>query len=219
MGELKTSRTVVHRLPVRGMYDRETVEGILDEGLICHVGFVHEGTPYVIPTGYGRLGEELLIHGSAASRMLRALAGGAEACLTVTLVDGLVVARSLFNSSMNYRSVVVLGRGTVIEDYEAKMEALKVITERLIPGRWDEARVPTPKEMKGTTVMSFPITEASAKVRAGGAKDEAEDYALPIWAGVLPLGLAVGEPEADGLNLAGVEVPGSVLGWRRGKRS
>lgn len=213
--ELKTSRTAVRRLPVRGIYERETVEAILDEGLICHVGFVHEGTPYVIPTGYGRRGEELLIHGSAASRMLRALAAGAEACLTVTLVDGLVVARSLFNSSMNYRSVVVLGRGTVIEEYEAKMEALKVITERLIPGRWDEARVPTAQEMKGTTVMSFPITEASAKVRAGGVKDEAEDYALPIWAGVLPLGLAVGVPEPDALNLAGVEVPGSVLGWKR----
>ncbi len=213
---LRTKRTEVHRMPPRGAYDRETVEAILDEGLICHVGFVYEGSPFVIPTGYGRDGERLLIHGSSASRMLRALAAGAEACLTVTLVDGLVLARSAFHHSMNYRSVVVLGKGTPIEEPEAKMEALRLISERLVPGRWDDVRLPTQQEMKATAVIAFSITEASAKVRVGPPKDDEEDYALPVWAGVLPLALTAGAPVADEANLAGLAVPGYVAGYRRG---
>jgi uncharacterized protein len=212
---LRTKRTEVHRLPARGAYDRETVHAILDEGLICHVGFVFERSPFVIPTGYGRDGDRLLIHGSAASRMLRALSAGAEACITVTLVDGLVLARSAFHHSMNYRSVVVLAKGTLIDQPEAKMEALRVITERLVPGRWDGVRQPTPQEMKGTTVISFSIAEASAKVRIGPPKDDAEDYALPTWAGVLPLSLTPGAPIADERNLPGVKLPDYIRHYKR----
>ena len=212
---LRTTRTEVHRLPVRGAYDRETMHAILDEGLICHVGFVSGGSPFVIPTGYGRDGDQLLIHGSAASRMLRALSAGAEACITVTLLDGLVLARSAFHHSMNYRSVVVLARGTLIDQPESKMAALRAITERLVPGRWDGVRQPTPQEMKGTTVLSFPINEASAKVRTGPPKDDEEDYALPIWAGVLPLSLISGDPVADERNQPEVELPDYVRDYQR----
>jgi nitroimidazol reductase NimA-like FMN-containing flavoprotein (pyridoxamine 5'-phosphate oxidase superfamily) len=212
---LRTTRTQVHRLPVRGAYDRETMHAILDEGLICHVGFVSDGSPFVIPTGYGRDGDQLLIHGSAASRMLRALSAGAEACITVTLLDGLVLARSAFHHSMNYRSVVVLARGKLIDEPESKMAALRAITERLVPGRWDGVRQPTPQEMKGTTVLSFPINEASAKVRTGPPKDDEEDYALPIWAGVLPLSLIPGAPVADERNLPEVELPDYVRQYQR----
>jgi uncharacterized protein len=212
---LQTKRTEVHRLPVRGAYDRETVHAILDEGLICHVGFVFDGSPFVIPTGYGRDGDRLLIHGSAASRMLRALSAGAEACISVTLLDGLVLARSAFHHSMNYRSVVVLGKGTLIDEPESKMTALRLITERLVPGRWEGVRQPTPQEMKGTTVLSFAIDEASAKVRTGPPKDDEEDYALPIWAGVLPLSLMPGAPEADERNLPEAELPDYVLLYKR----
>jgi nitroimidazol reductase NimA-like FMN-containing flavoprotein (pyridoxamine 5'-phosphate oxidase superfamily) len=212
---LRTKRTEVHRLPARGAYDRETVHAILDEGLICHVGFVFEESPFVIPTGYGRDGDRLLIHGSAASRMLRALSAGAEACITVTVVDGLVLARSGFHHSMNYRSVVVLAKGTLIDQPEAKMEALRVITERLVPGRWDGVRQPSPQEMKGITVISFSIAEASAKVRIGPPKDDDEDYALPIWAGVLPLSLTPGAPIADERNLPGVKLPDYIRHYKR----
>lgn len=212
---LRTKKTEVRRMPERGAYDRETVHAILDEGFICHVGFVFEGSPFVIPTGYGRDGDRLLIHGSAASRMLRVLSAGAEACITVTLVDGLVLARSAFHHSMNYRSVVVLGKGTLIDQPEAKMEALRLVTERLVPGRWDGVRQPTAQEMKGTTVISFSIAEASAKVRIGPPKDDAEDYALPTWAGVLPLLLTPGAPIADERNLPGVELPDYVRHYTR----
>jgi uncharacterized protein len=212
---LRTTRTEVHRLPVRGAYDRETVDAILDEGFICHVGFVFEGSPFVIPTGYGRDGDRLLIHGSAASRMLRALSAGAEACITVTLLDGLVLARSAFHHSMNYRSVVVLGKGALIDEPGNKMAALRVITERLVPGRWEGVRQPTPQEMKGTTVLSFSINEASAKVRTGPPKDDVEDYALPIWAGVLPLSLVPGAPMADERNLEEVVLPDYIRHYKR----
>ena len=212
---LRTKRTEVHRLPARGAYDRETVHAILDEGLICHVGFVFEGSPFVIPTGYGRDGDRLLVHGSAASRMLRALSAGAEACITVTLVDGLVLARSAFHQSMNYRSVVVLAKGTLIDQPEGKMDALRVITERLVPSRWGGVRQPTPQEMKGTTVISFSIAEASAKVRIGPPKDDAEDYTLPTWAGVLPLTLTPGAPIADERNLPGVKLPDYIRHYKR----
>jgi nitroimidazol reductase NimA-like FMN-containing flavoprotein (pyridoxamine 5'-phosphate oxidase superfamily) len=212
---LASKRTEVHRLPARGAYDRETVHAILDEGLICHVGFVFEGSPFVIPTGYGRDGDRLLIHGSSASRMLRALSAGAEACLTVTIVDGLVLARSAFHHSMNYRSVVVLGKGTRIDDVDAKMEALRRISERLVPGRWDEVRLPTAQEIKATSVLEFAIGEASAKIRVGPPKDDEEDYGMQVWAGVLPLELATGEPVPDERNLPGVEVPGYVREYKR----
>jgi nitroimidazol reductase NimA-like FMN-containing flavoprotein (pyridoxamine 5'-phosphate oxidase superfamily) len=212
---LRTKRTEVYRLPTRGTYERKTIHAILDDGLICHVGFIYDGSPFVIPTGYGRAGDLLLIHGSAASRMIRALRGGAEACITVSLVDGLVLARSAFHHSMNYRSVVVLAKGMLIDEPEAKTEALRVITERLVPGRWEEVRQPTPQEMTATSVISFSISEASAKVRSGPPKDDEEDYALPIWAGVLPLSLTSGAPVADERNLPEVELPDYIRSYKR----
>lgn len=177
------------REPQRARYDRETIEAILDEALICHLGFEVDGQPYVIPTLHARVGDRLYVHGSAASRLLRHLAGGAPVCVTVTLVDGLVLARSVFNHSVNYRSVVVFGTATVVEDDE-KREALRALTEQLAPGRWDEARPPTEKELKATWILSLPLDEASAKVRTGPEEDEPEDLDLPVWAGVVPVHLA-----------------------------
>ena len=198
-----TERTQVHRLPKRGVYDRDAVYRILDEGLVCHVGFVADGKPMVIPTGYGRQGETLYVHGSTASRMFRALGKGADVCVTVTLVDGLVLARSAFHHSMNYRSVVIFGKATVLEDPAAKREALHVFTQHVAPGRWEEIRQPSEKELQATTVLSIPLEEVSAKVRTGPPIDDEEDYALPVWAGVLPLDLtpnaaARGRPPAQG---------------------
>jgi hypothetical protein len=184
-----TERTQVHRLPKRGVYDREAVYRILDEGLVCHIGFVAEGQPVVIPTGYGRKDETLYVHGSPASRMFRALGKGADVCVTVTLVDGLVLARSAFHHSMNYRSVVIFGKATVVEDAAAKREALRVFTEHVAPGRWQEVRQPSEKELNATTVLALPLEEVSAKVRTGPPIDDEEDYALRVWAGVLPLDL------------------------------
>jgi hypothetical protein len=192
-----TERTQVHRLPKRGAYDRETVYSILDEGLVCHVGFVAEGKPVVIPTGYGRRGDALYIHGSTASRMFRALGQGADVCVTVTLVDGLVLARSAFHHSMNYRSVVIFGKATVVEEQSEKLEALRVFTEHVAPGRWEEIRQPSEKEMQATTVLALPLQEVSAKVRTGPPIDDEEDYALPVWAGVLPLVLTPQAPLPD----------------------
>ena len=212
---IPTERTQVHRLPKRGVYDREKVYSILDEGMVCHVGFVADGKPVVIPTGYGRRGDTLYFHGSPASRMFQNLGKGMDVCITVTLVDGVVMARSAFHHSMNYRSVVVLARGTLIDEPEEKMAALRLITERLVPGRWDGVRQPTPQEMKATTALSFPINEASAKVRTGPPKDDEEDYALPIWAGVLPLSLVPGTPLADERNLPEAELPGYVRHYKR----
>ena len=177
------------REPQRARYDHETIEAILDEALICHLGFEVDGQPYVIPTLHARVGDRLYVHGSAASRLLRHLAGGAPVCVTVTLVDGLVLARSVFNHSVNYRSVVVFGTATLVEDDE-KREALRALAELLAPGRWDEARQPTAKELKATWILSLPIDEASAKVRTGPEEDEPEDLDLPVWAGVVPVHLA-----------------------------
>ena len=177
------------REPQRARYDRETIEAILDEALVCHLGFEVDGQPYVIPTLHARVGDRLYVHGSAASRLLRHLAGGARVCVTVTLVDGLVLARSVFNHSVNYRSAVVFGTATLVEDAE-KREALRVLTEQLAPGRWDEARQPTEQELKATWILSLPIDEASAKVRTGPEEDEPEDLDLPVWAGVVPVHLA-----------------------------
>jgi len=192
-----TDRVQVKRLPERGHYDAGTIHAILDQTFLCHVGFVVDGQPYVIPTGYGRDGDTLYIHGSAASRMLRSLAGGVAVCVTVTLLDGLVVARSLFHSSMNYRSAVILGTACEVKDGAEKIHALRVIAEQIFPGRWDDARQPNEQEMKATSVLALEISEASAKIRTGPPKDEKEDYELPIWAGLLPLRVTAGSPEAD----------------------
>jgi len=199
----------VRREPQRGRYDRETIDAILDEALVCHLGFVHDGHPYVIPTLFARIGDEVFVHGSAASRMLRTLAGGVDACLTVTLVDGLVLARSVFNHSVNYRSVVVLGRAEPVEDKEP---ALRAFTERLLPSRWDEARQPTAKELKATTILRLPLDEASAKLREGPPKDDEADYAWPVWAGVIPLESRWGEPVPDPRLGSGFAAPESPNG-------
>jgi uncharacterized protein len=199
----QTERTTVRRLAKRAAYDHETVHRILDEGIVAHVGFVADGLPCVIPMVYVRVNDTIFLHGSPASRLLRTLAEGVEACLTVTLIDGLVLARSAFHHSVNYRSAVVFGTAAAIEDPERKNEALRALSEHLVPGRWAEARVPSEAELKGTTVVALTVREASAKVRTGPPLDDKEDLALPVWAGVLPLRLAAGEPVAD----QGVTVP------------
>ncbi|HLL70249.1 MAG TPA: pyridoxamine 5'-phosphate oxidase family protein [Pyrinomonadaceae bacterium] len=210
-----TGKSSVKRLPKRGVYERESVYGILDEGLVCHVGFVVEGQPFVIPTGYARRGDTLYIHGSQASRMLRTLREGVEVCVTVTLLDGMVMARSAFHHSMNYRSVVVFGRAVVVEEAAEKLEALRALTEHLAPGRWAEVRQPTAGEMRATMVLALPLTEASAKVRTGPPVDDEEDYALEVWAGVVPLRLVAGEPVADVRLPEGVEPPPHVVNYTR----
>ena len=192
-----TSRTRVARLPKRGDYSQKTVYEILDAGFLCHVGFVVDGQPYVIPTGYGRSGGTLFLHGSAASRMLRTLAGGVDVCVTVTLVDGFVLARAVFHHSMNYRSVVMLGRATPVADREEKLDALRRFTEHIVPGRWNEARHPSEQELKSTSVLMLPLSEVSAKIRTGPPIDEDEDYELAIWAGVLPLRMRAEKPVPD----------------------
>ena len=197
-----TERTQVKRLPKRGVYDQAQVHAILDEGFICHVGFVADGQPYVIPTGYARSGDQIYLHGSPASRMLRAQAAGVPVCLT--LVDGLVLARSAFHHSINYRSVVALGQARLVTDPEEKMTALGRITNHLAPGRWEEARLPSEKEVKSTTVVALALDEVSAKVRTGPPIDDEEDYALPVWAGVVPLWIEAGEPAPDARLLEGI---------------
>ena len=211
----ETDRTKLKRLPKRGHFDRETVYAILDEGFICHVGFVVDGQPFVIPTGYARAGDKLYIHGSQASRMLRNLAGGVDACVTVTLLDGLVLARSAFHHSMNYRSVLVLGRATIVDEPSEKMAALLALSEHIIRGRWADVREPTDQEMKQTIVLCLPLEEASAKIRTGPPLDDEEDYALPIWAGVVPLKLVAGEPIKDPLLSAEIPVPDYASHYKR----
>ena len=213
----QTPRTTLKRLPQRGNYDRELIDQILDEGFICHVGFAVDGQPFVIPTGYARVGDSLVIHGSQASRMLRTLEQGIDVCVTVTLIDGLVLARSAFHHSMNYRSVVVFGRATPVEDPAAKVEALRALSEHMIPGRWDDVREPTERELQQTTVLLLPLTEASAKVRTGPPLDDEEDYALPVWAGVIPLRLTAGAPVDDPGVHAGRIAPEYARHYRRGR--
>lgn len=191
-----TDRTKVRRLPKRGSFDRETIHAILDEALVCHVGFIADGAPVVIPTIHWREGDTLYVHGSAASRMLRTLERGVEACVTVTLVDGLVLARSAFHHSMNYRSVVVFGKARAVTGDE-KIGALEGLVEHVMKGRSRDIRQPNEIELKATLVLALPLEEASAKIRTGGPVDDEEDYALPIWAGVVPLALTRGEPMAD----------------------
>lgn len=209
----KTSRNKVKRLPKRGHYDRETIFGILDAGFLCHVGFVVNGQPFVIPTAYGRDGDKIYLHGSSKSRMLTSLDGGIPVCLTVTHLDGLVLARSTFHHSMNYRSAVIFGTAQEVEG-EEKERALFLISESILKGRWDEVRGPNAQELKATSVLCVTIDEASAKIRTGPPGDEDEDYALPVWAGVLPMRMVPGEPVADPLLRARIPVAESVRGVR-----
>jgi len=192
-----TARTRVTREPERAVYDRAAAYQVLDEAFICHVGFTVDNQPFVIPTGYGRSGDNLYIHGSAASRMLRNLDQGIAVCVTVTLLDGLVLARSIFNHSMNYRSVVVLGTAVAVEDPGEKLQALRALSEHILPGRWKESRQPNERELKATLVMRLPITEFSAKVRTGPPIDNEDDYSFPTWAGVVPLQTVAGSPIKD----------------------
>lgn len=201
---MKTERTTVRRLPKRGAYDRETIHAILDEALVCHVGFVVNGQPVVIPTIHWRDGDTLYFHGSAASRMLRTLREGVDACVTVTLLDGLVLARSAFHHSMNYRSVVVFGKAREVTDRSEQLRALDALVEHVVRGRSAAVRAPNESELRQTLVLSLPIEEASAKIRTGPPVDDEEDYGLPVWAGVLPCTLAFGAPVADPRNIAAV---------------
>jgi uncharacterized protein len=210
-----TDRTRLVREAHRAVYDRETICKILDEGFVCHVGFAPEGQPFVIPTMYARVGDALYFHGSTASRMLRGLSGGLAVCVTVTLADGVVLARSVFNHSMNYRSVVALGHATLIEDPQEKLQALRAFTEKLIPGRWNDARQPNEKELKATNILKLPLTEVSAKVRIGDVEDDAEDYALPVWAGVIPLRVVADPPIRDQRCDPSIATPHYAAAFRR----
>lgn len=192
-----SERTRIVREPQRAVYDRETIYRILDEGFVCHVGFSEGGQTYVIPTMFARVGDAIYFHGSAASRMLRGLASGLNLCVTVTLTDGLVLARSVFNHSMNYRSVVALGNAMLVDELSEKLAALRAFTEKILPGRWNDARQPNERELKATSILRLPLDEVSAKVRAGGVEDDAEDYALNVWAGIVPLRLVADEPVRD----------------------
>jgi hypothetical protein len=212
-----TQRTKIKRLSERGDYDRNLIYSILDEGLICHVGFAVDGQPFVIPTAYGRVGDRLYLHGSPASRMLRTLQQGIEVCVTVTLLDGLVLARSAFHHSMNYRSVVIFGTATPVSDIEEKTEALKAFTNHVVPQRWEQVRPMLRQEVAGTLVLSLPIQEASAKVRSGPPNDDEADYALPIWAGVLPLQMVAQAPIDDPRLSPGLTVPDSIRHYQRGE--
>ena len=213
--QMPTARTRVVREADRAVYDRETVYRILDEGFLCHVGFAIDGQPFVIPTSYGRKDASLYLHGSAASRMLRQLKDGFAVCVTVTLLDGLVLARSIFNHSMNYRSAVILGRAVLVEDAEEKLGALRVLSEHIIPGRWDEVRQPNERELKATSVLRVPIEEFSAKVRTGPPIDDEGDYAFPTWAGVVPLAMKAGTPIDDPKLNSGRTVPDYARNYSR----
>ena len=210
-----TERTKLKRIPKRGAFDRETIYKILDEAFICHVGFAVENQPFVIPTAYGRQDETLFLHGSAASRLMREMAKGIDVCVTVTLLDGLVLARSAFHHSMNYRSVVIFGTAELVENESEKHEALRLFTEHIIPNRWNEIRAPNAKELKGTTVLRLEINEASAKIRTGDPVDDAEDYELNIWAGVIPLRVEAGKPIGDANLREGISVPEYALNYSR----
>lgn len=202
-----TERTTLKRLPKRGEYDHAAVYQILDEAFICHVGFVADGKPVVIPTSYARIGDDLYIHGSAASRMLRSLEEDIDVCVTVTLIDGLVLARSAFHHSINYRSVVIFGAAKVVDDPDEKIKALHAFTDHVVPGRWEDVRPPNESELRATLVLKLPLVEVSAKVRTGPPIDDEEDYELSLWAGVVPLKLTAGAPISDGRLPAGIEPP------------
>jgi nitroimidazol reductase NimA-like FMN-containing flavoprotein (pyridoxamine 5'-phosphate oxidase superfamily) len=213
--EMPTPRTRVVREADRAVYDRETVYHILDEGFLCHAGFVVDGQPFVIPTSYGRKDASLYLHGSAASRMLRQIKEGVPVCITVTLLEGLVLARSIFNHSMNYRSVVILGKACLLDDPEEKLEALRILSEHILPGRWADSRQPNERELKATSVLRVAIEEFSAKVRQGPAIDDEDDYAFPTWAGVVPLEMVAGAPIGDARLLPGQEAPSYATSYTR----
>ncbi len=210
-----TERTRVVRESQRGVYDRESIYKILDEAFICYVGFSVDGQPYVIPTLFARVGDAVYFHGSAASRMLRNLGEGIAVCVTVTLTDGFVLARSVFNHSMNYRSVVALGKAVLVDKPEEKWDALHAFTEKIIPARWNDARQPSEKELKATSILRLPLTEVSAKVRTGPPEDDAPDYALPVWAGVIPLQITPGAPIRDERCSPAIPLPKYLQDFRR----
>src|ERR1041384_2591174 len=212
----RTPRTTLKRLPKRGSHERAVIDRILDEGFICHVGFMVDGQPFVIPTGYARVEDNLIVHGSQASRMLRALGQGIDVCVTVTLIDGLVLARSAFHHSMNYRSVMVFGRARVVDDREEKLQALFALSEHMVPGRWHDVRQPSEEELSQTTVLSLPIEEGSAKIRTGPPLDDEEDYGLDVWAGVIPLNLVADSPVPDSRLASNIDLPSYASGYRRG---
>ncbi len=211
----KTSLNQLHRYPNRGTYDKETIFRIVDEALICHVGFVVDGQPYVIPTIHARLDDEIILHGAVANRMLKHIADGNPLCVTVTLVDGLVLARSVFHSSMNYRSAMLFGKGRLLETDEEKLRALEAITEHVARGRWNDARKPNRKELDGTTVIAMTIESASAKVRTGPPSDDDEDYTLPIWAGVVPMEVRAAQPMNDPKLSENIQTPMYVSNYVR----
>lgn len=214
MSDTQRPRTSVRRVPGRGQYDRADIDPILDAGLVAHVGIVEGDQPFVMPMVYARDGDRIILHGSRASRLMKALAAGTPACVTITLLDGLVFARSAFHHSMNYRSVVVLGRGVAIEDPAERARAFEALVEHVALGRWGETRHPNEAEDQQTLLIAMPLDECSAKVRAGGAVDEEEDYTLPYWAGVLPFSHATLAPEPDERLAPGTPVPPSIAGWR-----
>ena len=211
----KTDKNRVRRLPQRGHYDRETVYSIIDEALICHVGFVQDGMPFVIPTIHARDGDSLILHGAKASRMSKNIQLGHTVCVTITLLDGLVMARSAFHHSMNYRSVVLFGKGRLVEDEQEKMRCSEILTKHLIPGRWEDARQPNKKELNATSFVSILIDSATAKIRTGPPGDDDEDYQLPVWAGVLPIQPQFATPVDDPLLNEGIPVPDYVTNYRR----
>jgi nitroimidazol reductase NimA-like FMN-containing flavoprotein (pyridoxamine 5'-phosphate oxidase superfamily) len=211
-----SDRVRLRRKRERGSYDRAVIDAILDEGLIAHLGIVDDdGQPLAIPTLHARLGDLVYLHGSTASRTLRALAGGAQACLTVTLIDGLVLARSAMHHSANYRSVMLLGEATSVEEPEQKLAAFEAIVEHIVPGRWRDVRPPTDNELKATAVVAIPIDEASAKIRVGPPVDDEEDYSLPAWAGVIPLAFQALAPQPDPRLGEGIAPPTYTTGYRR----
>ena len=212
----RSGRTRIRRLPERGVYDREAIDAVLDAGLVAHLGFVSDGQPLVIPTLHARVGEDVYVHGSSASRALRELSDGIAACLTVTLLDGIVFARSVFEHSMNYRSVVVLGTASPVVEREEKLAALEAFTDKLLPGRWAEARPPTPTELKATSVLRMSLEEASAKIRDGGPEDgDTPDADLDVWAGYLPLAVTALDPVPDPALRPGIPVPPALRPYRR----
>lgn len=211
----KTDKNRIKRLPKRGHYDRETIYHILDEALICHVGFAHRGQPYVIPINFARVEDHIVLHGAKASRLLKHIEAGHPVCVEATIVDGLVLARSVFHHSVNYRSVVLFGKGRPVQDEQEKLSALQAITEHLIPGRWQEARLPNRKELNATGVVSIKIDEASAKVRVGPPVDDQEDYVLPVWAGVLPLQERALSPIRDELLSEDIPLPEYISRYSR----
>jgi len=203
----KSTRSRIRRLPKRGVYDKASIYQIIDAGMICHVSFVYEQQPYIIPTLYARQNNQLILHGASTSRMMMHLATGAPAAIAITHVDGMVLARSVFNHSINYRSVVLFGCGRLPVDENEEWEALRILTEHILPGRWDDVRKPNPVEMKATSVVIFDIDDASAKVRTGPPGDEEEDYALPVWAGVIPFQTVYGTPEPDSRLDSSIQMP------------